>query len=118
MRNVPSLSLSVSPQMRYVRNHLDQLAGKPHVHGENMLLLVEHTPVFTVGTRNAEYSPGERTHVCLVSGQVRSGVHSVNCLLGSFSAVWRAQIFIVLGCVFFRTLVRSGVHSVKFIGPL
>ncbi|GFR98929.1 octanoyltransferase [Elysia marginata] len=42
--------------MRYVRNHLDELAGKPNVYGENMLLLVEHTPVFTVGTRDKQYS--------------------------------------------------------------
>ncbi|RUS82306.1 hypothetical protein EGW08_009938 [Elysia chlorotica] len=43
-------------QMRYVRNHLDELAGLPHAHGENMLLLVEHTPVYTVGTRDRAYT--------------------------------------------------------------
>ncbi|GFO05136.1 octanoyltransferase [Plakobranchus ocellatus] len=43
-------------QMRYVRNHLEEMAGKPHVHGENMLLLVEHTPVYTTGTRDKVYS--------------------------------------------------------------
>ncbi|CAG5127321.1 unnamed protein product [Candidula unifasciata] len=43
-------------QMRFARQHLDELAGKPNVYGENTLLLVEHTPVYTVGIRNQNYS--------------------------------------------------------------
>ncbi|XP_050389198.1 putative lipoyltransferase 2, mitochondrial [Patella vulgata] len=43
-------------QMRHARQHLDELAGKPSSKGTNVLLLVEHTPVYTVGIRNQQYS--------------------------------------------------------------
>jgi lipoate-protein ligase B len=43
-------------QMRYARQHLDELSGKPYSHGENTLLLVEHTPVYTVGLRSKSYT--------------------------------------------------------------
>ena len=65
-----------SPQMRYVRNHLDELAGKPHSHGENMLLLVEHTPVYTVGTRDKAYSTGEGQVQALTARGGRECVYS------------------------------------------
>lgn len=42
-------------QMRYARQHLDELAGRPHVTGLNTLLLVEHDPVYTVGIRTKDY---------------------------------------------------------------
>lgn len=54
-------------QMRYVRNHLDELAGKPYAQGENMLLLVEHTPVYTVGTRDRHY-PADYAHTLKKTG--------------------------------------------------
>ncbi|KAK6195818.1 hypothetical protein SNE40_001171 [Patella caerulea] len=44
-------------QMRHARQLLDELAGKPSSKGTNVLLLVEHTPVYTVGVRNQQYSP-------------------------------------------------------------
>ncbi|XP_005090929.2 putative lipoyltransferase 2, mitochondrial [Aplysia californica] len=44
-------------QLRYARQHLEEMAGKPHVQGENTLLLVEHTPVYTVGIRAKDYTP-------------------------------------------------------------
>lgn len=39
-------------QMRFAQQHLDELSGRPNTHGENTLLLVEHTPVYTLGLRN------------------------------------------------------------------
>lgn len=43
-------------QMRYARYHLDQLAGKQGAQGFNVILLVEHKPVYTVGLRDKSYS--------------------------------------------------------------
>ena len=42
-------------QLRYARQHLDHLAGRGHAQGRDMLLLVEHNPVFTVGIRTGQY---------------------------------------------------------------
>lgn len=42
-------------QLRYARDHLDYLAGRRHMEGRNILLLVEHNPVFTVGIRTHSY---------------------------------------------------------------
>ena len=43
-------------QRRFLRQHLDELLGKPGAQGLNMLLLVEHDPVYTVGIRDKDYS--------------------------------------------------------------
>lgn len=43
-------------QMRYARYHLDELAGRQGAHGFNVILLVEHNPVYTVGLRDKSYS--------------------------------------------------------------
>ncbi|XP_041358758.1 putative lipoyltransferase 2, mitochondrial [Gigantopelta aegis] len=42
-------------QMRYARQHLDALAGHPSTRPKNVILMVEHNPVYTVGIRNSEY---------------------------------------------------------------
>lgn len=46
-------------QMRYARHHLDEMSGKPGARGYNMMLLVEHNPVYTVGIRDHRYSAEE-----------------------------------------------------------
>lgn len=43
-------------QNRYARMHLDELAGRKGTKGLNVLLLVEHNPVYTVGLRDVSYS--------------------------------------------------------------
>lgn len=43
-------------QNRFARQHLDSMKGVPGVKGENVLLLVEHEPVYTTGIRSEEYS--------------------------------------------------------------
>jgi len=43
-------------QMRYARYHLDELAGKQGAQGFNVVLLVEHNPVYTVGLRDKSYT--------------------------------------------------------------
>ena len=43
-------------QRRFLRQHLDELLGKSGARGHNMLLLVEHDPVYTVGIRDRDYS--------------------------------------------------------------
>ncbi|KAH3807721.1 putative lipoyltransferase 2, mitochondrial [Dreissena polymorpha] len=43
-------------QMRYARYHLDELASRPYAQGIDVLLLVEHNPVYTVGLRDKSYS--------------------------------------------------------------
>lgn len=43
-------------QMRYARYHLEELAGKPDAFGFNVILLVEHNPVYTVGIRDKSYT--------------------------------------------------------------
>ncbi|BFZ00221.1 hypothetical protein BsWGS_03260 [Bradybaena similaris] len=50
-------------QMRFARQHLDELAGRPHVQGENTLLLVEHTPVYTIGIRNHNYTQSDEVRL-------------------------------------------------------
>ncbi|KAL4219753.1 putative lipoyltransferase 2 [Mactra antiquata] len=47
---------SYDVQMRYARYHLDQLAGKKGAQGFNVVLLVEHNPVYTIGLRDQSYS--------------------------------------------------------------
>ncbi|KAL8598803.1 hypothetical protein ACOMHN_015382 [Nucella lapillus] len=42
-------------QMRYARPHLDEIAGRPNAVGHNTILLVEHSPVYTVGLRTKDY---------------------------------------------------------------
>ena len=42
-------------QLRYARDHLDYLGGRRRIEGRNILLLVEHNPVFTVGVRTHGY---------------------------------------------------------------
>ena len=42
-------------QLRYARDHLDYLAGRRRIEGRNILLLVEHNPVFTMGIRTHSY---------------------------------------------------------------
>lgn len=44
-----------SIQTRFARQLLDELAGKPGVRGKNILLLVEHNPVYTTGIRASNY---------------------------------------------------------------
>lgn len=46
-------------QTRYARYHLDELAGKPEARGFNVILLVEHNPVYTVGIRDKGYTKDE-----------------------------------------------------------
>ncbi|KAL5004024.1 hypothetical protein ScPMuIL_017480 [Solemya velum] len=48
-----------SIQTRFARQLLDELAGKPGVKGKNVLLLVEHNPVYTTGIRTANYDTKE-----------------------------------------------------------
>uniref|UniRef100_A0A0B6ZM13 lipoyl(octanoyl) transferase n=1 Tax=Arion vulgaris TaxID=1028688 RepID=A0A0B6ZM13_9EUPU len=48
-------------QTRFARQHLDELSGKPNAHGVNTLLLVEHTPVYTVGVRGKEFNKSIET---------------------------------------------------------
>lgn len=43
-------------QSRYARQHLDFLAGKPGSISRNVILMVEHDPVFTTGFRTEEYT--------------------------------------------------------------
>lgn len=43
-------------QTRFARQHLDHMKGVPGVNGENVLLLVEHNPVYTTGIRSKDYS--------------------------------------------------------------
>jgi lipoate-protein ligase B len=43
-------------QTRFARQHLDYIKGVPGVNGENVLLLVEHNPVYTTGIRSKDYS--------------------------------------------------------------
>lgn len=43
-------------QNRYARNHLDYMMGKQGAQSLNILLLVEHNPVFTVGLRDDSYT--------------------------------------------------------------
>lgn len=42
-------------QRRFARQHLDELMGKSGARGHNVLLLVEHNPVYTVGLRDKTY---------------------------------------------------------------
>ena len=42
-------------QRRFARQHLDELLGKSGARGHNVILLVEHNPVYTVGLRDKEY---------------------------------------------------------------
>ncbi|BFZ06674.1 hypothetical protein BsWGS_09713 [Bradybaena similaris] len=46
-------------QMRFAQQHLDELSGRPYTHGENTLLLVEHTPVYTIGLRNKNFTKSD-----------------------------------------------------------
>lgn len=46
-------------QMRYARYHLDEIAGKQGSHGFNIVLLVEHNPVYTVGLRDKSYKQAD-----------------------------------------------------------
>lgn len=46
-------------QNRYAKLHLDELAGKPYAFGQNTLLIVEHTPVYTVGIRTQDYTDND-----------------------------------------------------------
>ena len=43
-------------QKRYERFHLDELQGNPSSKGYNVILLVEHNPVYTVGLRDKSYT--------------------------------------------------------------
>ncbi|GAB1600257.1 putative lipoyltransferase 2, mitochondrial [Argonauta hians] len=43
-------------QKRYAREHLDFLAGKPGAISRNVILLVEHDPVYTTGFRTKTYT--------------------------------------------------------------
>ncbi|KAK7499197.1 hypothetical protein BaRGS_00009457 [Batillaria attramentaria] len=42
-------------QLRYMRQHLEELSGRRYAVGLNTLLLVEHDPVYTVGLRTKDY---------------------------------------------------------------
>ena len=42
-------------QRRFVRQHLDELMGRPGAKGHNIVLLVEHNPVYTIGIRDKDY---------------------------------------------------------------
>lgn len=42
-------------QRRFARQHLDELLGRSGSRGHNVILLVEHNPVYTVGLRDKEY---------------------------------------------------------------
>lgn len=46
-------------QKRYAREHLDFLAGKPGSISRNVILLVEHDPVYTTGFRTKTYTEEE-----------------------------------------------------------
>ncbi|XP_052822492.1 putative lipoyltransferase 2, mitochondrial isoform X2 [Octopus bimaculoides] len=46
-------------QKRYAREHLDFLAGKPGAISRNVILLVEHDPVYTTGFRTKTYTEEE-----------------------------------------------------------
>ncbi|XP_052785061.1 putative lipoyltransferase 2, mitochondrial [Mya arenaria] len=46
-------------QMRYARYHLDELAGKQGAQGFNVILLVEHNPVYTIGLRDRSYTKND-----------------------------------------------------------
>lgn len=50
-----------SIQMRYAKQHMDELAGRGQ--GQNTLLLVEHTPVYTAGIRDQEYDQIEENRL-------------------------------------------------------
>lgn len=43
-------------QIRYARNHLDELAGKNNAKGQDVVLIVEHSPVYTVGIRSVGHT--------------------------------------------------------------
>ena len=42
-------------QRRFARQHLDELLGRSGAKGHNIVLLVEHNPVYTVGIRDKNY---------------------------------------------------------------
>lgn len=46
-------------QSRYARQHLDFLAGKPGAISRNVILMVEHDPVYTTGFRTESYGEEE-----------------------------------------------------------
>ncbi|XP_045200182.1 putative lipoyltransferase 2, mitochondrial [Mercenaria mercenaria] len=50
-------------QMRYARYHLEELAGKQGAHGFNVILLVEHNPVYTTGIRDKIYTKEEENNL-------------------------------------------------------
>ncbi|CAG2251289.1 LIP2 [Mytilus edulis] len=43
-------------QTKFARQHLDSMAGVHGSKGENVVLLVEHNPVYTIGIRSKDYS--------------------------------------------------------------
>ncbi|XP_021365727.1 putative lipoyltransferase 2, mitochondrial [Mizuhopecten yessoensis] len=45
-----------SVQKNFVRQMLDTVASGQRVHGQNVLLLVEHNPVYTIGLRDHTYT--------------------------------------------------------------